>query len=62
MGFLSQFTTLFVDDNVVYDSAYFGRSGEIQNDIHTELNKTLNISNLLYYLNKLEMKMGLIMN
>jgi len=24
----------FVDDNIVYDSQYFGRSGEAQNDIH----------------------------
>ncbi|MHA2344617.1 MAG: hypothetical protein ACXADW_22395 [Candidatus Hodarchaeales archaeon] len=27
----------FVDDNVVYDSEYFGRSGEAQNDIHTRI-------------------------
>ena len=27
----------FVDDNVVYDSAYFGRSGETQNNIHSRI-------------------------
>jgi hypothetical protein len=27
----------FVDDNVVYDSEYFGRTGEAQNDIHTRI-------------------------
>jgi hypothetical protein len=27
----------FLDDNVVYDSAHFGRSGEAQNDIHRRI-------------------------
>ena len=27
----------FVDDNVVYDSQYFGRSGEAQNEIHKRI-------------------------
>jgi hypothetical protein len=27
----------FLDDNVVYDSAYFGRSNEVQNDIHKRI-------------------------
>lgn len=27
----------FIDDNVVYDSEYFGRTGESQNDIHTRV-------------------------
>ena len=27
----------FLDDNVVYDSEYFGRTGEAQNDIHKRI-------------------------